>query len=84
MKNFFDKILGKILGLFARAWWVEISTDLPQCVYYFGPFKKKDDATKAETGYVEDLTQEGATVLQMSVVKRLTPAQLTVEYSHQA
>lgn len=76
MKYVFDKIL----NLLTKDWWIEISTDTPHCVYYFGPFTKKDDATKAETGYVEDLTQEGAAVLKLSVIKRPTPAQLTVDY----
>lgn len=78
MKYVFDKIL----NLLTKNWWVEISTDTPKCVYYFGPFARKNDATNAEIGYVEDLTQEGAAVLKMSVIKCPTPAQLTVDYTH--
>ena len=78
MNYFFDKFL----NLLTKDCWIEISTYTPHCVYYFGPFTKKDDATKSYTAYVADLTQAGAAVLKLSVIKRPTPAQLTVDYSH--
>jgi hypothetical protein len=56
MKEIFIKIL-EFLGL---AYWIEITTDSPQCTYYFGPFINKQEAEIARSGYVEDLQQEDA------------------------
>jgi hypothetical protein len=45
------------LGL---AWWIEITTKNPACVYYFGPFVSHHEARSQLDGYLEDLIQEGA------------------------
>ena len=73
--------LSQLKGLFGNLWWIEISTDTPGYIYYFGPFKHEAEATQAAAGYVEDLEQEGAALRQTSIMKRSTPKQLTVEYS---
>ncbi len=75
MKNIFNKLK----GMFAQDWWIEISTDLPHCIYYFGPFENEVEAIEAEAGYVEDLKQEGVVIIQVTMMKRPTPEQLTVE-----
>jgi hypothetical protein len=62
------------LGL---AFWVEIMTETPKCVYYFGPFLTEDEAQEAEPGYVEDIESEGAEGLQVAV-KRCKPECLTL------
>ncbi|NEQ52274.1 MAG: DUF1816 domain-containing protein [Leptolyngbya sp. SIO3F4] len=64
-----------------KCWWLEISTLSPTCDYYFGPFDSEIEAHQEQSGYVEDLEKEGGQVLRTLVVRRKTPAQLTVEYS---
>ncbi|NDJ18524.1 DUF1816 domain-containing protein [Myxacorys almedinensis] len=60
-----------------QAWWVEISTHEPQCLYYFGPFARSNEAEAACPGYIEDLDGEGAIGVQSSV-KRCRPIALTI------
>ncbi|MGF1514563.1 MAG: DUF1816 domain-containing protein [Elainellaceae cyanobacterium] len=67
-----------LLQALGLAWWVEIKTDTPACTYYFGPFTAQEDAEAAKGGYVQDLENEGATNIQVSVL-RTKPAQLTIE-----
>jgi len=59
------------------AWWVEITTETPDCTYYFGPFANAEEAKASESGYVEDLEQEGARGIKVAV-KRCKPEKLTV------
>jgi hypothetical protein len=66
--------LQNALGL---AWWVEITTSEPRCVYYFGPFSAAKAAQMARSGYVEDLEKEGAKNIVVAV-KQCKPQQLTV------
>ena len=69
-----------LTGLFdalGMAWWIEIRTETPKCVYYFGPFAGQEEALKAKAGYIEDLEQEGATGI-LAVAKRCKPEKLTV------
>ncbi|MEM9903720.1 MAG: DUF1816 domain-containing protein [Cyanobacteria bacterium P01_D01_bin.44] len=72
--------LDKSESVFTKAWWLEILTAAPHCIYYFGPFESEGEAARARAGYRVDLEQEGAVVRQTSVMWRTTPAQLTVEY----
>jgi Domain of unknown function (DUF1816) len=53
------------LDLVGQAWWVEISTDEPKCIYYFGPFANSQVAGLAKV-----------TRLQ---VKRCKPNRLTID-----
>jgi hypothetical protein len=62
------------LGL---AWWVEIQTSMPDCIYFFGPFISQKEAEAALPGYVEDLETEKAQAI-IAEVKRCKPTQLTV------
>jgi Domain of unknown function (DUF1816) len=62
------------LGL---AYWLEIVTENPQCLYYFGPFATSKQARQAEPGYLEDLEHEGAHIL-LTKVQRCRPKSLTV------
>ena len=73
MKDFLTN-LQNALGL---AWWVEIMTAEPKCIYYFGPFSDEKAAQTARPGYIEDLEKEGAQNIVV-VVKRCKPEQLTV------
>jgi Domain of unknown function (DUF1816) len=60
-----------------RAWWVEVTTSNPDCIYYFGPFISAAEAEQAKPGYIEDLMRESAQGVK-STVKRCKPNQLTV------
>ncbi|MEO0458234.1 MAG: DUF1816 domain-containing protein [Cyanobacteria bacterium P01_A01_bin.114] len=75
MKDLFSNLV----GIFTKSWWVEISTDTPKCVYYFGPFNSEAEAIAAKAGYIQDLEQEGAQQLQAKVSRREDPPELTVE-----
>lgn len=70
-------MLANIFNLLGLAWWVEITTTQPRCIYYFGPFTSAGEAHKAKPGYIEDLEQEGAEDIQ-ATVKRCKPKDLTV------
>lgn len=71
------EILIKILQLLGLAFWVEIVTENPRCTYYFGPFFNEKEAYAAKDGYVEDLENEGAQGIIVSV-KRCKPSDLTI------
>lgn len=73
MKEFFINILN-FLGL---AWWVQIVTKNPHCIYYFGPFLTIQEAVAAKGGYLEDLEAEGAQDISV-VIKRCKPSNLTI------
>ncbi|QYO64870.1 DUF1816 domain-containing protein [Leptolyngbya sp. 7M] len=64
----------EFLGL---AWWIEITTESPNCTYYFGPYVSASEAESDQSGFVEDLEQEGAKAIQVTI-KRCKPSQLTI------
>lgn len=61
------------------AWWVEIYTDFPRCLYYFGPFNSELEAKTYQGGYIEDLQQEGAEGIVIQI-KQCQPVNLTQEW----
>lgn len=71
------EIWTNILNTFGQAWWVEVTTEMPRCTYYFGPFTSDSEAESAKSGYVDDLEQEGAQGIRV-VIKRCKPGQLTI------
>ncbi|MEO0541052.1 MAG: DUF1816 domain-containing protein [Cyanobacteria bacterium P01_A01_bin.105] len=77
MKSFF----GNLLGVFTNSWWIQISTDQPQVIYYFGPFDSEEEAAQYQGGYIEDLEQEGAQGIRTLTTRRDEPEELTVEAS---
>ncbi|MBD2082568.1 DUF1816 domain-containing protein [Leptolyngbya sp. FACHB-17] len=72
-----NELLTGFLSSIGLAWWVEITTDSPRCVYYFGPFPNKKMAQSHQSGYLEDLEREGATNIKITV-KRCKPSNLTI------
>jgi hypothetical protein len=60
-------------------WWVEITTFIPHCVYYFGPFLDFAEASHMKPYYIEDLIAEGAQNIT-TTIKRCQPAELTKFY----
>ncbi|MEG3842704.1 DUF1816 domain-containing protein [Microcoleus sp. herbarium14] len=73
MKEF----LISLLNFFGLAWWVEVKTSVPRCIYYFGPFLTASEAQAAKAGYVEDIENEGAEGLGVAIY-RCKPINLTV------
>ncbi|MBE9011676.1 DUF1816 domain-containing protein [Pseudanabaenaceae cyanobacterium LEGE 13415] len=72
-----NELLTSFLSAIGFAWWTEITTDNPRCVYYFGPFLNEKEAKSHQGGYVEDLEREGATNIKVNI-KRCKPSKLTV------
>jgi Domain of unknown function (DUF1816) len=68
-----------ILQLFSKAWWIEISTDLPNITYYFGPFITSTAAELSAPGYIKDLQAEAAQGIRVQV-KRCQPKKLTIDH----
>lgn len=59
------------------AWWVEVMTAQPRCIYYFGPFSSKKQAEIPQIGYVDDLEAEGARGITTQI-KWCKPRELTI------
>ena len=59
------------------AWWLQIITHSPYCVYYFGPFESFKEAYLAKSGYIEDLNQEGAQGIDAQI-RFDNPQELTI------
>ncbi len=64
---------------FSLPWWIQITTQTPHCLYYFGPFDSPEEAVTNQDGYVEDLTEEGATEIQVKITQG-QPSVLTQEW----
>ena len=60
------------------SWWLEIVTKKPNCIYYFGPFDTLGEAELEKGGYIEDLSQEEAEVIDTRI-KFHNPLQLTID-----
>lgn len=69
-------VLANFLNKLGLAWWVEVVTGNPRCTYYFGPFTSEKEADQAKSGYIEDLEQEKAQGIVVSI-KRCKPTKLT-------
>jgi hypothetical protein len=63
----------------ALAWWLEVYTDFPRCLYYFGPFDSAAEAESHQADYLEDLRQEGAENI-LAQIKQCQPFTLTQEW----
>jgi hypothetical protein len=59
------------------SWWVEIVTKKPSFIYYFGPFDTIREAELEKGGYIEDLREEQAEVIDTRI-KYHNPLQLTI------
>ncbi|WP_448563717.1 DUF1816 domain-containing protein [Trichothermofontia sp.] len=72
-----NNLLVNLLQSVGLAWWIEITTELPHCTYYFGPFTSEQEARAEKRGYIEDLEQEGAQGIVV-IIKRCKPDDLTI------
>ena len=58
-------------------WWVEITTEVPKCTYFFGPFDSYAEASRSQSGYVEDLKEEKAQNIRVKI-RQCEPKELTI------
>lgn len=65
------------LELLGLAWWLEITTESPNCTYYFGPYLRASEAEADKQGFMDDLEKEGARNIKFAI-KRCRPDRLTV------
>jgi hypothetical protein len=72
-----NNLLLKFAEILGLAYWIEIKTEIPKCIYYFGPFLTQAEAENHQSGYVEDLKGEGAINIQLDI-KQTKPKQLTI------
>ena len=59
-------------------YWLKITTKVPQCVYFFGPFDSPIEAKALQAGYIEDLIQENAQGIHIELQHCSQPPQLTI------
>ena len=57
---------GNKLGL---AWWAKIETELPKATYWYGPFITKRSLKENMQSFIKDLSDEGSTNIQHSLVR---------------
>ena len=60
-----------------EAWWIEIRTANPLCIYCFGAFESFTAAAQAQYDYILDLLAEKAKILSAEI-KQCQPKCLTV------
>lgn len=77
MADNLKEIFISFVDMIGVAVWVEIATESPKCLYYFGPFANIEEAELAKNGYVEDLETELAVITALAV-KRCKPDNLTI------
>ena len=58
-------------------WWIIISTEVPQCIYFFGPFDSFSEANLLTSGFVEDLKGENAIGIRVEI-QQCEPKELTI------
>ena len=59
-------------------YWLEISTEAPKCVYFFGPFESPLEAKASQAGYVEDVMAESALGISVKLKQCPQPPELTI------
>ena len=77
MLNTIKELLLRFVEFIGLSFWIEITTDKPTCTYYFGPFLTKKEAQATQSGYIEDLKNEGAQDINANI-KRCKPQNLTI------
>ena len=58
-------------------WWIEILTSNPDYIYYFGAFESYWEAEWLKSGYIEDLKEEEAEIINTEITQ-CQPKQLTI------
>lgn len=62
----------------SESYWLKITTKVPRCTYYFGPFDSPLEAKIMQAGYIEDLLAEEAQGIHVELAKCLQPPELTI------
>ncbi len=60
-----------------QPYWIEITTQQPRCIYYFGAFDSRTEAKEMRQGYIEDLVAEKTIGISVKI-KRCMPTKLTI------
>ena len=61
-----------------QPYWLNITTKVPKCVYYFGPFDSPLEAKALQAGYIEDLMAEEAQGIHVELEQCPQPPALTI------
>ena len=61
-----------------QPYWLNITTKVPKCVYYFGPFDSPLEAKALQAGYIEDLVAEEAQGIHVELEQCRQPPALTI------
>jgi len=72
-----EEIFTDYLEKMGLACWIEIITESPECIYYFGPFAGGYEAQQSLQGYLEDLQAEDAQIVSLDI-RRGIPRELTI------
>jgi hypothetical protein len=59
------------------AWWLEVGTLNPFCVYYFGPFELEQEVAQSKQGFLQDLRNEKSIII-FARSNFCQPRQLTI------
>lgn len=59
-------------------YWLRITTKVPKCIYYFGPFDNSYEARASQAGYLEDLMAENAQGIHIELAQCPQPPELTI------
>jgi hypothetical protein len=71
-------VIPTLLNFKNKQWWIKITTEQPQCIYYFGPFENEQEAHNHCPGYIEDLKSEQAQGIKVAI-KLCNPDLLTID-----
>ena len=76
-------LMTKLLNIFgaksaSQPYWLKITTKVPKCVYYFGPFDSPWEAKSLQSGYIEDLMAEEAQGIHVELERGPQPDCLTI------
>ena len=69
---------GFYLNLESKAYWLKITSKVPHCIYYFGPFGSAEEAWSLQSGYIQDLLEEQARGIHVELEQRNCPEALTI------
>ena len=62
-------------------WWIEILTNNPNYIYYFGAFDSCREAEQSQNMYIQDLEEEKAEIVEIEI-EQCQPRKLTIPYPH--
>ena len=76
-------LITKLFNIFgskspSTAYWLKITTKVPKCIYYFGPFDSSWEAKSLQSGYIEDLLEEQAQGIHVELEECEQPKVLTI------